>query len=218
MNVGSTPPSANGVIHPLLVRICHWVNALAILVMMFSGWQIYDASPIFSFSFPPGITLGGWLAGGLQWHFAAMWLLVINGMVYVGYGIVSGHFRHSLFPLTWKAIALESANLLHGRISHALGVYNAIQKLAYVAVILLGITLVLSGLAMWKPVQFQELAALLGGYEGARRVHFFAMTGVAGFIVIHVFMVMLVPRTLPPMFTGRLPHGLRAAPGEETPA
>jgi thiosulfate reductase cytochrome b subunit len=209
MDIGSTltPPELRATIHPLVVRICHWVNLLAIFIMIFSGWRIYDASPIFHFSFPAGLTLGGWLGGALQWHFAAMWLLAINGMVYVLYGILSGHFRHSFFPLKLRAILQEFANLLHGRISHALGVYNAIQKLAYLGVILLGITLVLSGLAIWKPVQFQELAALMGGYDGARVVHFFAMAGVVGFIVIHVFMVMLVPRTLPPMFTGRLPRG-----------
>jgi thiosulfate reductase cytochrome b subunit len=211
MNAGSTtPPSVTrGIIHPLVVRICHWVNAFAILLMIFSGWRIYDASPIFHFSFPSNLTLGGWLGGALQWHFAAMWLLVINGLVYVLFGIFSGHFKHSFFPLKAKAILREITNLFHGKVSHVLGAYNAIQKLAYLVVILLGITLVLSGLAIWKPVQFQELAAFMGGYEGARVVHFLAMAGAAGFIVIHVVMVMLVPRTLPPMLTGRLPHGAR---------
>jgi thiosulfate reductase cytochrome b subunit len=216
MDTGSTPtPQATrATIHPLVVRLCHWVNLFAILVMIFSGWRIYNASPLFQFRFPVDITLGGWLAGALQWHFAAMWLLVVNGMVYVLYGIFSGHFRNSFFPLTLNAVLQEFANLLHGRVSHELGVYNAIQRLAYLGVIVLGITLVLSGLAIWKPVQFQELASLMGGYEGARIVHFVAMAGVVGFIVIHVFMVMLVPRTLPPMITGRLPGGSRRVAGE----
>jgi thiosulfate reductase cytochrome b subunit len=211
MDIPSTPTplAARATIHPLVVRICHWVNLFAILIMIFSGWRIYNASPIFHFSFPASITLGGWLGGALQWHFAAMWLLVINGVAYVLYGILSGHFRNSFLPLRMKAVLDEFASLPHGRVSHTLGVYNAIQRLAYLVVILLGITLVLSGLAIWKPVQFQELAALMGGYDGARVVHFFAMAGVVGFIVIHVFMVLLVPRTLPPMFTGRLPRSSR---------
>lgn len=209
MDTRAAEPSSmsDAVIHPLAVRICHWLNAAAIFVMILSGWRIYDASPLFPFMFPPGLTLGGWLAGALQWHFAAMWLLVGNGLAYVLYGVFSGHYRRSLFPLAPDAILHEFANLLHGRISHRLGFYNPLQKAAYLAVILLGIALVLSGLSLWKPVQFQELAALMGGYEGARWVHFFAMTAVAGFIVIHVVMAALVPRTLIPMFTGRAPSG-----------
>jgi thiosulfate reductase cytochrome b subunit len=213
MSFGSAPHAASTAIHPLVVRICHWLNVLAVLLMIFSGWRIYDASPIFRFEIPEYLTLGGWLGGALQWHFAAMWLLVINGLVYVLYGVLAGHYRRSFFPLRVDAILHEFANLLHGRISHALGSYNAIQKLAYLVVILLGVTLVLSGLAIWKPVQFHELAALMGGYDGARVVHFIAMAGVVGFIVVHVLMVALVPRTLPPMFTGRLPRNAQTGAG-----
>jgi thiosulfate reductase cytochrome b subunit len=212
MGIGPVDPSiaAPAVIHPLMVRIGHWVNVIALPIMIFSGWRIYDASPLFHFTFPRGITLGGWLGGALQWHFAAMWLLVINGLLYLLYGIFSGHYRRSFFPLRLGAILQELANLMHGRVSHLLGHYNAIQKLAYLVVILLGLTLVLSGLAVWKPVQFQGLAALMGGYEGARIVHFLAMSGVVGFVVVHVVMVLLVPRTLLPMLTGRLPAGAEA--------
>ncbi len=205
-DVDHPPEPPRAVIHPLAVRIGHWVNAFAIFVMILSGWRIYDASPLFPFQFPDSLTLGGWLAGALQWHFAAMWLLVTNGVVYVLYGIFSGHYRHNFFPLTPRAIAREFGNLLRGHLSHRLGSYNAIQKLAYVVVILLGVVLVLSGLSIWKPVQFQGLAALMGGYEGARLVHFFAMAGVVGFIVIHLTLVVLVPSTLPPIFTGRAPR------------
>jgi thiosulfate reductase cytochrome b subunit len=194
------------VIHPFVVRVGHWINAFAIIVMIFSGWSIYNASAIFPFHFPSSLTLGGWLAGALQWHFAAMWLLVANGIVYVLYGIFSGHYHASFFPLTARAIAREFTDLFRGRMSHRVGAYNAIQKMAYLVVILLGIVLVLSGLCIWKPVQFQSLAALMGGYEGARLVHFFAMAGVVGFIVVHVTLVILVPRTLLPMFTGRAPR------------
>ena len=213
-DVDHPPESPKRVIHPLTVRIGHWINVIAILVMILSGWRIYNASALFPFRFPEGLTLGGWLAGALQWHFAAMWLLVLNGVVYVLYGIFSGHYRRSFFPLTPRAVAREFGNVLRGRLAHRLGTYNAIQKLAYVVVILLAVALVLSGLSIWKPVQFQGLAALLGGYEGARLVHFFAMAGVVGFIVIHLTLVILVPRTLPPMFTGRAPRDATLSEGE----
>lgn len=212
--VDHPPDTPSDVIHPLVVRIGHWINALAILVMILSGWRIYNASVLFPFRFPESLTLGGWLAGALQWHFAAMWLLVLNGVVYVLYGVLSGHYRRSFFPLTPRAVVQEFGNVLRGRLSHRLGTYNALQKLAYVVVILLAVVLVLSGLSIWKPVQFQSLAALLGGYEGARLVHFFAMAGVVGFIVIHLTLVILVPRTLPPMFTGRVPRDASLPEGE----
>ena len=213
-DVDHPPEPPRAVIHPMTVRVGHWINAFAILIMILSGWRIYDASPLFHFEFSRGLTLGGWLAGALQWHFAAMWLLVINGLVYVLYGIFSGHYRRSFLPLTPRAVSREFGNVLRRRLSHRLGTYNAIQKLAYVVVILLGAVLVLSGLSIWKPVQFQGLAALLGGYEGARLVHFFAMAGVAGFIVVHLTLVILVPRTLPPMFTGRAPRAAILPEGE----
>jgi thiosulfate reductase cytochrome b subunit len=191
------------VIHTLAVRITHWINAIAILIMILSGWRIYDASPLFDFAFPGAITLGGWLAGALQWHFAAMWLLVLNGVFYVCYGIVSGHFKSSFLPLTWQSLWREFKNALRGNIPHEIGVYNAVQRAAYIGVLCLGVVLVLSGLAIWKPVQFQELAALMGGYEGARWVHFIAMALVVFFILVHLTLVALVPRTLWPMFSGR---------------
>lgn len=197
-------------LHPLLVRITHWVNVVAMLIMIASGWRIYNASPLFDFKFPRDLTLGGWLAGALQWHFAAMWLLALNGLVYLSYGILSRHFKASFLPLTLQSVWREFRSALRGRVAHELGVYNAVQRAAYIGVIGVIIALVLSGLAIWKPVQFQELAALMGGYEGARVVHFVAMTLVALFIVVHVAMVALVPRTLLPMLTGyakRPEHG-----------
>lgn len=191
------------VVHPLVVRVCHWVNVAAIFLMVLSGWRIYNASPLFPFRFPPTVTLGGWLGGALLWHFAAMWLLVANGLIYVVHGIATGHYRRDFLPLSFGAIGRELGNALRGRLSHRTGSYNPLQKAAYLAVILLGIVVVLSGLAVWKPVQFQEIAAVMGGYEGARRVHFFAMTGIVAFVLIHVVMVLLVPRTFLPMLTGR---------------
>jgi len=192
------------VIHPLIVRITHWINVLAVLIMITSGWQIYNASPLFGFSFPDDITLGGWLAGALQWHFAGMWLLALNGLVYVGYGIASGHFRRKLLPITPRAVVRDVLEALRGRLSHQdLSVYNAAQRAAYLALIVLLVVLVCSGLALWKPVQFYWLARFMGDYEGARLLHFFAMAGVALVVVVHVVMVVLVPRTFPTMLTGR---------------
>jgi thiosulfate reductase cytochrome b subunit len=195
-------PSRKVLVHPLLVRITHWVNVIAMLIMIFSGWRIYNASPIFAFKFPADLTLGGWLGGALQWHFAAMWALALNGIAYLAYGIFAGHFRSNLLPLTPRAVFNEFKNALHGKISHQLGVYNAVQRAAYVGVIGLIVLLVLSGLVIWKPVQFQELGAIMGGFEGARILHFFAMALVVLFILVHVAMGALVPRTFLPMLTG----------------
>jgi thiosulfate reductase cytochrome b subunit len=191
--------------HPLVVRITHWLNALAVLMMITSGWQIYNASPLFGFSFPDSVTLGGWLAGGIQWHFAAMWLLVVNGVVYVTYGVLSGHFRRKLLPISPRAVLHDIGAALRGRLAHEnLAVYNAAQRGAYLALIVCLALLVASGLSIWKPVQLHWLALLFGDYEGARLVHFFAMSAVALIVVVHVLMVILVPRTFPSMFTGRV--------------
>ena len=192
-------------VHPLLVRIAHWVNVLALLIMLASGWRIYNAAPLFDWSFPDELTLGGWLAGALQWHFAAMWLFVANGIVYVVYGIASGHFRRRLLPVSPRAVLRDVGAALRGRLSHDdLTVYNAAQRAAYLALILLLIALVLTGLVLWKPVQFYWFGQYMGDYDGARYLHFFAMAGVALIILVHVLMVALVPRTLPSMFTGRI--------------
>jgi len=191
-------------IHPLVIRITHWINAFAILMMVASGWRIYNASPLFPFRFPNELTLGGWLAGALQWHFAALWLLVLNGIVYVAYGIISGHFRRKLLPLTPRAVLSDVLAALRGKLAHDdLAVYNAAQRAAYLAIILCLAVLVLSGLAIWKPVQLQELAALMGGYEGARVVHFVAMALMVLIALVHIVMVILVPRTFPTIITGR---------------
>lgn len=199
----TTPSNSRVKIHPLVVRVTHWLNALAIILMSLSGWRIYDASPLFGFTIPRQLTLGGWLAGALQWHFAAMWLLAVSALVYLLYGVVSGHFKRSFFPLTPAAVWRDLTNALRGRLAHELGIYNAVQRLAYVGVVIVILLTILSGLAIWKPVQFQELAALMGGYEGARLVHFFGMCALVFFIVVHVLMVALVPRTFLPMLSGR---------------
>jgi thiosulfate reductase cytochrome b subunit len=193
-----------GTIHPIWVRVTHWVNVLAMLMMIGSGWQIYDASPLFPFTFPSAITLGEWLAGALLWHFAAMWLLVVNGLVYVGLGLWTGRFRRKLLPLRPGEVIADARAALSGHLSHAdLSVYNAVQKLLYLGVILCAIVIVLSGVSIWKPIQLRELSLLFGGYDAARYVHFFAMAAIVGFIAIHVLMAFLVPKSLRAMIIGR---------------
>jgi thiosulfate reductase cytochrome b subunit len=189
-------------IHPLAVRLTHWVNAFAMVCMIMSGWRIYDASPLFGFTFPHWMTLGGWLGGAIAWHFAAMWLLFVNGLAYIVYGLLSGHFRQSFLPLSPTAVWVDLKAALTFRLPHALGHYNAVQRLLYTVVILLGIAAILSGLAIWKPVQLAPLTGLLGGYEAARVVHFVAMSGIVGFVIVHLALVALVPKTLPPMIVG----------------
>ena len=192
------------VIHPLWVRITHWINAVAMLVMIGSGWEIYNASPLFSFTFPSSITLGGWLAGALLWHFAAMWLLAINGLVYLILGLATGRFRRKLLPIRPAEVMADAKAALTFRLAHDdLTVYNAVQRLLYDGIIVVAIVIVLSGLAIWKPVQLQELTALFGGYDAARYVHFLAMAATVGFIVIHVVMAFVVPKSLRAMITGR---------------
>ena len=194
-------------VHPLAVRIAHWVNAIALTCMTMSGWGIYNASPIFRFSFPAWSTLGAWLGGAIAWHFAAMWLLVVNGLFYVIYGLASGHLRRQFLPLRGREIARDALLALRGRLSHRAGAYNAVQRLLYVVVLLLGGLVVVSGLSIWKPVQFAGLTELFGGFDTAHTVHFIAMAGIVGFVVIHLALVIIVPRTLLPMVTGRVHRG-----------
>ncbi len=193
------------VIHPLWVRVTHWINALAMLMMIGSGWQIYDASPLFSFiAFPRQIALGEWLAGALLWHFAAMWLLVINGIVYVTFGIVTGRFRRKLFPIRPREVITDLFAALRGKLSHDdLAMYNAVQKLLYLGVLLAAVVIVLSGLSIWKPVQFKWLTAFFGGYDIARYVHFFAMASIVSFLTVHVALALIVPKSLRAMIFGR---------------
>jgi len=194
-------------IHPLWMRVTHWLNALAVLVLVTSGWRIYNAAPFLAFRFPASITLGGWLGGALQWHFAAMWLLVFNGGVYLVLNLASGRFARKFFPLTPAGLWRDARAALGGRLSHAdPRHYNHVQKLAYLFVIVDLVAIVLSGLVLWKSVQFPLLRELLGGYEAARRVHFVAMAALVAFVAVHLVMVALVPRTLLTMLRGRAPH------------
>ena len=191
-------------IHPLVVRITHWVNAGAMTLMLMSGWRIYNASPLFGFAFPPWMTLGDWLGGALAWHFAAMWLLAGNFALYCAYGTISGHLRRRLLPLRARDIRNDAMLALRFRLPHDSTRYNAVQRLLYVLVGAGIAGAIISGLAIWKPVQFWPLTFLVGGYEIARRLHFLAMAGIAAFIAVHLSLVAVVPRTLRPMITGRV--------------
>jgi thiosulfate reductase cytochrome b subunit len=204
MTTATASKGTGRVIHPVWVRVCHWINAIAILVMIGSGWQIYNASPLFSFTFPRQIALGNWLAGAIMWHFAAMWVLVINGLVYVALGFITGRFRRKLWPITPRAVFADTKAALTFRLAHNdLSKYNAVQKTLYIGVILCGVIIVLTGLAIWKPVQFQELTSLFGGYDIARVIHFFAMAAIVAFLVIHISLALLVPKSLRAMVTGK---------------
>lgn len=194
-------PSA---VHPLIVRATHWINAIAVVIMILSGWQIYNASPLFPFAFPAWMTLGGWLGGAIQWHFAAMWLLMANGVLYLAYGVASGRIRTRFFPIRPREVLQDLAEALKGKLAHDdIAHYNGVQKLFYVGVIAALILVVLSGLAMWKPVQLSWLVALFGGFQGARLVHFLAMAVIVGFLLVHVVMAILVPKTIRAMVFGR---------------
>jgi thiosulfate reductase cytochrome b subunit len=201
----SSRPAA--AIHPIWVRVTHWINVVAMFVMIGSGWRIYNASPLFPFTFPPAVTIGDsldGLPGALLWHFAAMWLLFVNGVTYVTLGILTGRFRRKLLPIYPREVVRDLVAALTGRLSHAdLSVYNAVQRLLYAGVILAGVVIVLSGLSIWKPVQLQELAAIFGGYDAARFVHFFAMSAIVVFLAVHVTLAILVPRSLRAMVIGR---------------
>ncbi|WP_416172295.1 cytochrome b/b6 domain-containing protein [Actimicrobium sp. CCC2.4] len=192
------------IIHPFWLRATHWINAVAVVLMIASGLRIYNASPFFDFTIPAALTLGGWLGGALQWHFAAMWLLAVNGIAYLAINLFSGRLRRQFFPLSPRQFLRDLGAALKGKLAHAdPRHYNAVQRAAYLFVILDIVLIVLSGLVLWKSVQFSMLRELLGGYEAARRIHFFAMSALAGFIALHLVMVALVPRTLLAMLRGR---------------
>jgi thiosulfate reductase cytochrome b subunit len=208
MTSAATPsPQASArrpLIHPLIVRITHWINAGAIIVMIMSGLEIHNAYPTLPFKVPRAVTLGGWLGGATQWHFAAMWVLMTSGLIYVIYGFVSGRFKSKLWPISPRQAAADVRAAILGRLSHDdLSIYNAVQRLLYSGVILAGIVAVLTGLAIWKPVQFQVLTHFFGDFDRARIIHFLAMCAIFLFLVLHVVMAMAVPKSLRAMILGR---------------
>ena len=215
--------------HALAVRIAHWLMALSILIMIGSGWRIYDASPIFGFRFPVWATLGGdvetalavhndpGVATGIAWHFAAMWLLLLGYLLFVGWGVFSGHFWRDFLPVGPKSFLRDFIAAARFRLEHHLGEYNAVQRVFYWGVIALVALMLLSGIAIWKPVQTYPLVSLFGGFQGARIVHFLGMALICGFLLVHVALVILVPRTFIAMVIGRVEEPAPHAQKETVP-
>ena len=188
--------------HPLPIRIMHWVWAPTIICMMLSGWAIYNASPSLPFTFPRWMTLGGWLAGGIAWHISVMWVLFAVGIAYLVYGSASGHFARDFFPLGPRAVIKTMVAALTGRLGHNLGHYNAVQKLLYLGVIVLLFIQIVTGFAIWKPVQLGWITDLFGGFPIARNIHLAAMIGLVLFLVVHLTLVAIFPSTLVAMVAG----------------
>jgi thiosulfate reductase cytochrome b subunit len=191
-------------LHPLPLRIMHWTNAVAMLIMITSGWKIYNDEVIFGWlHFPEAITLGKWAQHGLQWHFFGMWILGINGLIYLIYGFATGRFREKLLPIRPGELIATVGDALRFRLRHDdLTHYNAVQKVLYVGIILVGIVTVISGLVIWKPVQFSELGWLFYDFQTARLVHFLCMSAIVAFLIVHVLLAVLVPKSLLAMLTG----------------
>lgn len=191
-------------LHPWPVRLMHWTNAFAMILMILSGWGIYDDYVIIPGShFSDSLRLGSWAAPSLLWHFAGMWLLAANGTCYVVYGLVTGRLRERLFPIRFGELVSTVRDTLHFKIEHEdLTVYNAVQKLLYLVVILAGAWQVATGLFIWKPVQFSVAVAWLGGFQAVRIEHFIGMSIIVGFLIVHVALALLVPQTLWAMVSG----------------
>jgi thiosulfate reductase cytochrome b subunit len=207
-------------LHPLPLRIMHWTNVVAVFIMIGSGWRIYNDDVLFGWlHFPNFLVIGKWAQYGLQWHFFGMWIFALNGLAYLTYGIVTGRFRHKLFPISMRELLRTVGDALRFRLSHDdLTVYNAVQKILYLGVILIGILIVTTGLCLWKPVQFSELAGLFGSFQTIRLVHFLCMSAIVAFVAIHISLALLVPQSLLAMLTGGPVTNLDAAPPAAEPA
>jgi thiosulfate reductase cytochrome b subunit len=215
--------------HPLTRRLFHWVMALSILIMIGSGWRIYNASPIFPFRFPDWITLGGdvqtslarhgdpGVASAIAWHFAAMWTLFVSYLLFVLWGLVTGHFWRDFLPVGPVSIMRDLIAALRFRLAHRLGEYNAVQKFAYLFVLTAIAVMIISGVAIWKPVQTYPLVALFGGFQGARLVHFLVMASIVGFLLVHVALTLIVPRTLIAMVVGKAVETRHVVTSEDAP-
>ncbi len=193
--------------HPLFIRASHWINFLALAIMVLSGLRIYNASPIWGFAVPAELTIGGWLAGARQWHFFGMWIFAANGVIYVVYNLVSRHGRRTtLFNRSdIRGVLPMIQYYLRLRKSHPeTGKYNALQKLAYTSVPLVALIALLSGLAIYWPVQLSVVAGLFGGYDAARVWHFMVMAAIVLFFFGHLLMVALAGwNNFLSMLTGR---------------
>jgi thiosulfate reductase cytochrome b subunit len=212
----SKQPRPTALEHSWPVRVTHWLMALAILILIGSGWRIYNASPIFPFRFPEAITLGGdpeialtWhndpgVATAIAWHFAAMWLLAVSYLLFVAWGALSGHFRRDFLPVSPQGFLRDFVAAARFRLEHRLGEYNAVQKVFYWGILLLVLAMIVSGIAIWKPVQTYPLELMLGGFQAARLVHFLGMAAICLFLLVHLTLVILVPKTFVAMVLGRV--------------
>jgi thiosulfate reductase cytochrome b subunit len=215
MKYRPTPATHDIQEHHLVVRIAHWLQALAIIIMIGSGWRIYNSTPIFNFRFPIWATLGGdpmrskiahmdpGVANALNWHFTGMWLLGASYILFIAYGLASGHFWRHFLPLTPRLLLRDLGAAVTLRLAHRLGAYNAVQRFAYWGVLFAVLMMILTGLAIWKPVQLSGLTWLFGGYPTARVLHFLLMSAICLFMIVHVALVALVPKTLLAMVFGR---------------
>jgi thiosulfate reductase cytochrome b subunit len=199
--------------HPYLVRLCHWANTISLFVLIFSGLQIFRAFPSFGpkvpqedlINWPRSLALGGWLGGALQWHLTFMWIYLATGAVYLGYQLFSGNYRQVLFTWRdWRGVwPMARHYFFFGPKPPQREAYNPLQKQAYTAVVILGVLSVLTGLVIWKPVQFSELAWLMGGFHWARLWHFLIMVAIGLFIAGHLIMVAIHGwQNFVSMFTG----------------
>jgi Ni/Fe-hydrogenase b-type cytochrome subunit len=187
--------------HPLIVRLCHWVNAVALFVLVGSGLQIFRAFPSFGakipekilINWPQSLAIGGWLGGALQWHLTFMWIYIGSGLVYLGYQIFSGNYRQVLFmPSDSSGVwPMVRHYFFFGPKPPTREAYNALQKQAYTSVLILGVLSVATGFAIWKPVQFSWLAWMMGGFHYARLWHFIIMWAMLAFVFGHLAMVVL---------------------------
>jgi thiosulfate reductase cytochrome b subunit len=203
-------------LHPLPIRIMHWSNAIVMIIMIGSGWKIYNDEVIFGWlHFPDAVTFGPYAQHGLQLHFFGMWILVLNGIAYVTYGFVTGRFRRMLLPIRLRDLIANIRDALRLKLAHDDPTqYNTVQRILYIGVLSAGVLIVISGLAIWKPIQLSELVALLGGFQTARLVHFLCMAAIVGFMAVHISLALLVPHTLVAMVTGgpALPGDARQPP------
>jgi len=187
--------------HPWVVRFTHWVNAIALVVMAGSGLQIFRAFPSFGakipqqdlLNWPKAFAIGGWLGGALQWHLTFMWIYIATGLFYLAYQIFSGNYRQVLFTRRDVAGVWPTARhyFLFGPKPPTREAYNPLQKLAYTSAISLGVLTVLTGFAIWKPIQFSWVARPMGGFHLARVWHFVSMWAILLFALGHLVMVIL---------------------------
>lgn len=205
-------------VHPLPIRLAHWINIPLLAIMAGSGLQIYAAYPNLGprggrYAWyplqgvtPPGwMRFGGWLAGARHWHFAVAWFLILNGLIYLGYLIFSGEWRRRMFLLRrdgTSAIAMVAYYVRLHATPPPEDFYNGLQRLAYTSAIAFAVIAVFSGLAIYKPVQLHLLTAAFGGYDFARVIHLGALAMLAMFTATHLVLVALHPRTIVNMISG----------------